>query len=103
MQIKSDASISGLKPEMAVALQVCASVYQKFGVEMVVTEGTAGRHSPKSRHYLGFAVDLRTWNVQRSELDNLAQAVRGALGKDFWVLLEADHMHVEFRPKKGDL
>jgi hypothetical protein len=99
MQIKQGASISGLQPEMAVALQVCASVYNKFGIEMVVTEGTAGRHSPKSRHYLGFAVDLRTWNVRRSKLDDLARQVRAALGKDFWVLLEADHMHVEFRPK----
>jgi hypothetical protein len=99
MEIKPGASISGLQPEMAVALSVIASVYQKNGKELVVTEGTAGRHSPKSRHYLGFAVDLRTRNILRSKLDDLARQVRRALGKEFWVLLEADHMHVEFRPK----
>jgi hypothetical protein len=102
VKLKAGVSIMGLKPEMTVALQVVQGVYERLGVsEVVVTSGTEGKHSPKSRHYLGYALDLRTRNVPRAMRDDLAEGCKRALGSDFFVLLESDHLHIGYQPRRN--
>jgi uncharacterized protein YcbK (DUF882 family) len=103
VKLKLGASIAGLQPEMAVALVVVSGVYERLGVsEVVITSGTDGIHSPKSRHYLGFALDFRTRNVPLAQRDELAKQIKKALGQDFFVLLESDHLHIDFRPRRPE-
>ena len=49
-----------------------------------------------SLHYAGCAVDLR---FPPDNAAGLKAALAEALGGDYDVVLEADHIHVEFQPK----
>ena len=72
-------------------------VFQKFGVaEAVITSGRDGVHKEGSFHYQGKAFDLRTWHV----LEALNAALKEEFGPHYDVLLEKDHIHVEYDPKQ---
>ena len=61
-----------------------------------ITSGTEGQHSVKrSAHYRGDAVDLRTWHVDGQEY---ADRLSEALGDDYVVLFERDHVHLHWSP-----
>ena len=49
-----------------------------------------------SLHYQGKAFDLRTWHV----IEEVAKQLRTYLGKDYDVIVEKDHIHVEYDPKQ---
>ena len=100
MRIKPGASVKGIQPEMAVALIVIDSAYSQIGVEAVLTSGTDGAHGVHSLHPDGKAVDIRTNNVHAAALPDLVCNVKGMLGPEFDAVLESDHLHVEFDPKK---
>ncbi len=101
VRLKQGVKIVGLQAEMAVALQVIDGVYERIGVsETVITSGLDGRHSATSRHYLGYALDIRTRNVPMAQREELTKQVKKALGQDFFVLLERDHLHVNIKPKR---
>lgn len=100
MKLKPGVRILGLRPELMVAVVAAESIWSKKGVEAVITSGVDGTHSKGSLHYKGLALDFRvntlpagTWQEVRNELAD-------ALGGDFDVVLEKDHIHVEFDPKE---
>lgn len=99
MMIKAGASIKGAKPELVIGLIIAASVYETFGVDLVVTEITGGTHSPGSLHYVGLAADLRTNNVPEGRVPTLFNNLKIALGAQFDTVQESDHIHIEFQPK----
>jgi hypothetical protein len=100
ISVKPGASVRGLRPEMVLALVAADQVYGRQGVkDMVVTEGTGGKHGAGSLHYVGQAVDLRTSNVAAPFVGVIAVDLRAALGAEYDVVVESDHMHVEFQPK----
>ena len=72
-------------------------IFQKFNVaEAVITSGRDGKHKVDSFHYTGKAFDLRTNHV----LQALTDAIKDELGPHYDVLLETDHIHVEWDPKQ---
>ena len=66
-----------------------------------ITSGNDSKHMPGSLHYLNRAFDIRTFNIVGGV--KIAQEwvtkVKLALGDDYDVILEKDHIHVEFQPK----
>ena len=88
-------NIRDLDVTLKMALQQIEYVYSKFNTELVITSGKDGQHGIGSLHYEGKAVDLRTWNV----LDSLVKALKAHLGADYDIVLEKDHIHVEWDPK----
>ena len=101
MQIKPGVRLLGLQPQMTVALSVAESVYARYGAECVLTSAVDGNHSRASLHYKGYAVDLRIWNVPQSKRPTLVNDLREALGTEYDVILERDHIHVEWDPKRA--
>lgn len=83
----------------AIAFPIIVSAYQELGYECVVTEGCGGTHSARSRHYDGLALDLRTNHMKPDHRAELAMNLTAALGPEFDVIMEADHLHVEHDPK----
>lgn len=82
------------------------------GEAVMVTSVKDGRHSTHSRHYIGLAVDVRTYGTRLGAIapDNavpsqveLAEAwvlrLKQFLGPDYDVVLERDHIHVEWDQK----
>lgn len=101
LNLKKTASLRGLRPEMAIAIQVVADVYRSFGYVCTLTSGTDSKHGTGSLHYVGLAADFRTRHIPNAKRPALAEAIREALGSEFDVVLKARpaHIHVEFQPK----
>lgn len=66
----------------------------------VVTSGCDGQHQKGSKHYTYEALDLRRFHLEADELTPVAEALQRTLGKDFDVVIEGDHFHIEY-DKKG--
>ena len=69
-----------------------------FGKGIVVTSVLDGRHMAGSKHYEGNAFDLRTWIYTEGEVSVFVGELQHALGVDYDVINEVDHIHVEFDP-----
>ena len=105
IMLKSGVRAVGLTPEILLALMVARDAFDKRGAAVVVTSLVDGKHSNGSLHYRGAAVDLRTHHLPGGNEGQTAQAIaadmRCALGADFDVVVERDHIHVEHQPHTG--
>lgn len=99
LKLKSDVKVAGMRPELMLALSVAESVYATKGYDLTVTSICDGTHSRTSLHYCGCAADLRTRDIAPDHHKPLADEIQAALGSDYDVVLEGDHIHVEFQPK----
>jgi len=106
MKLKHNVTLLGIKNELLFGLVICDTIYQTIvGHGVTITSITDSLHSNTSLHYSGYAADLRTrdddLSIQWS--DNLKyrliKALRGALTTDYDIILEDDHIHVEYQPK----
>ena len=97
MKIKDGVDVRELRPGIRSAFVQVDRIHKELAnQEATITSGTEGRHSVKrSAHYRGDAVDLRVWHVDGQEYaDKLAEA----LGDDYVVLFEGDHVHLHWSP-----
>jgi hypothetical protein len=106
--LKQGVRLHGLAPQMVLAAMVVSS-HLPAGVPLFITSANDGTHPahsvrhPRSLHYEGRAFDFRLPSRTTGlASDNLAlcAALRDALGADFDVVLESDHVHVEWDPKE---
>lgn len=68
------------------------------GRAAVITSTTDGKHMRGSKHYKGLAVDLRTRDLPDDVVKRYGFALSFALRKLCDVLIESDHIHVEYSP-----
>lgn len=76
-------------------LEQAEYTFQANGYSCICTAGTDGKHMPTSKHYLAQAVDLRSKHVSKDMLPKIVSELKERLGKDYDVILEGDHIHVE--------
>jgi hypothetical protein len=95
---KSGVKLNGIQPEMVAALPVIASCYHHMGYDCIFTSVCDGVHSTRSLHYAGLAVDCRTRHMTAGTVPDVAKLISERLGSDFDVVIESDHVHVEFDP-----
>ena len=90
-----------LYPTLLDALHDVDRLFEQHSSPCVITSAWDGKHSTKSLHYEGKAVDLRTWYLKDSEL--FAQALQDHLNRiyarTFDVVFEPDHIHLEYDPR----
>lgn len=98
--IKAGVDLRGLKPQVAIAYTIACMVYQRYGQPCWITSGSDGKHGPQSLHYQGAALDLRTRHLTIEQIPLIYRELKLALGEQFDVVLEPDHIHVEFDPKE---
>lgn len=98
VSIKPGVRVRGLSNEILLAIMIAESVYRETEQSMVVTSLTDGKHSANSRHYTGDAVDLRL-PMPTTKLQIVSRLI-AALGVDYDVVLENDHIHIEYDPKR---
>lgn len=100
LSLKAGVSLYGIKPEMMVAVIVVNDIMADEGYETVLTSVTDGTHGKGSYHPLGYAFDVRTTGVgvmmSGAKAYLVAKRIREALGSDFDVVVEDDHMHIEY-------
>ena len=103
IKFKQGVDIKHIQPETALAIPMCYSVYQDLGYQhMTVTSVADGKHTEKSFHYKGLAFDVRLpeQDTREASTNVLAvQMLRICLGRQFDIVLETDHIHIEFDPE----
>lgn len=99
IHLKEGVRLIGLTPPMTLAIVIVAGVYEREGHELVVTSVTDGEHMRGSLHYVGAAGDFRV--TEDMDGEDLRNRIAEALGADFDVVLEGDHIHVEWQPKEA--
>lgn len=99
IRIKQGVSLLGMNTQILLAIIVADRIWSAHNDNLVITSVSDGKHSEASLHYVGAAVDLRRWGVSR--IDEKLSALSEALGPDFDVILEENHFHIEYQPKKG--
>ncbi len=98
IHLKKGVRLHGIKPEIVLALVIADQVYMELGHELVITSVIDGKHSRASIHYTGGAVDLRIPGEHGIAVRN---RIARRVGGDFDVVLESDHIHIEWQPKGG--
>jgi hypothetical protein len=93
--IKPGVILRGLDERMYPAIREAQGIWLKFGGKLVITSGLDGRHVRRSRHYIGLALDFRSRDLAGAARHRVAQELRQALGEEFQVLVEKDHIHVQ--------
>ena len=104
MRLKDDTVVvHGIRQELILALYAADEVYKELGIEegIVVTSLNDAVHSPTSLHYAGAACDIRI----RSLPDHISPAqaakkIKERLNIDYDVVVEADHIHIEYQPRR---
>ena len=86
-----------LQPQLVLALMVADQVYREEHVEAVVTSLNDAQHSKRSLHYSGSAVDLRISGLPNPS--RTAQQIQSRLNKHYDVVLEGNHIHIEYQPE----
>lgn len=99
MRFKEGVKIKGMTPELVVGLMIMDSVYRFHGVDMVITSVVEADHMPGSKHYCGCAADLRIRNLTPTLINDIYREAKDALGKNYDLVLEKDHLHLEYDPK----
>lgn len=106
LEFKKGVRITGVRPEIVLAIQVVEGCFHFFeGTYCVVTSVCEGKHSRTSLHHSGAAVDFRIKHIGGDEpeltIECIVEDIRAALTDEFDVVLEKTHIHVEFQPKEG--
>ena len=92
---------AGVKPELLVIVAALANVAQDTHdvAQIVITSGTDGKHMEGSKHDTGEAIDVRTRNFPSTQaIYTFAVKMRRRLGANYQVIIERDHIHVEYDP-----
>lgn len=101
--IKKGVSVKGISNEMLLAVMVVNDVLRTHGNSCAITSVSEGVHSKGSLHYKGQAVDFRLamkgTPVEQKYNAGLVMLMRDRLTDDYDVVLEKDHIHIEFDPK----
>ena len=98
--LKDGVRLSDLKPQTLMAVMVAWAIFAILGAnEFILTSVNDSVHSPKSLHRFGYAVDVRIWVLPEPKRIMATRKIADALGDDFDVVLESDHLHIEYDPK----
>jgi len=91
---KDDGKIQQILNAATVCFHYC-------GYRATVTSIYDGVRNAESLHLKYRAVDFRTRNMPLPDQFNIQELIASVLGEDFDVVLESDHLHVEYDPFRG--
>ncbi len=99
MNLKPGVDMNGVQPEI---LDACAKIHylmEQTG-QFTITACLDGKHKTGSLHYKGLAVDIRSRHIPDAQKDSVLAAIKATLGRDYDVILEPTHFHLEYDPKE---
>ena len=105
--IKPKVKLYGIKPEMVLIHTIVVGIFNKHGVDCVITSGVGKKHSKRSLHYPGYALDFRIKHIDNeSTIKDITRDLIEALPCCDVVLEHLfqpqSHLHVEYDPKDDD-
>ena len=100
LKIKPGVNLTGLANEMVIAAIVAEGLLAELSKDCVITSALDSKHSATSFHYRGGALDFRTRHLNNTQQKIFEEGLKAALNNDYEVILEHNHMHVEYQPKR---
>jgi len=97
MLLKPGVDISRLNRQIRRTLNSLDRIFKNYGEHLVITSTYEGSHSPSSLHYANNAIDLRLPTTAKLDI---YQDIKDNIGDDYDVILEIDHIHIEYDPKQ---
>jgi hypothetical protein len=102
MRTKANVTLLGLHPMMQIANAEANVMFEIRGYELLITGAVEFGHSVTSLHPYGRACDYRTNHLPTEQMKkDIVTDLANKLGPAYDVILEKDHIHVEFDPKDG--
>ena len=83
------------------AIVVAEGIYRSRETDLVLTSVNDSRHSRASLHWSGNAVDIRTRELDPDHIEEIGEEIRQSLTSEYDVVVESDHIHIEFQPKRS--
>jgi hypothetical protein len=105
MRLKSGVRVSGVSLPIVVAMIVVNEIMNDMDLLFTVTSLCDSKHSDKSKHYIGAAMDIRVNSIPSvAQVELLQQQIMIRLSNEYDVVLEGRgtanaHIHIEFDPK----
>lgn len=104
IKLKADVKINGnhFLPEIVRIIDVARATAPELTDKTVwITSANDSHHMEGSLHYADRAFDIRIRNVKDGEksINFWATKIAAALGPDYDVIREKDHIHVEYDPE----
>ncbi len=99
VKMKEGVVMVGTSHTLFEIIRVARQVYSALDKAVVITSGIDGSHRKDSLHYVGKALDLRTRHLTHDEKNEVRDEMRAKLGDNYDVVLESDHLHVEYDPQ----
>lgn len=96
LKVKASAVVPKI---VIIALAVVNAANQLELPDMLITSGNDSEHMAGSKHFTNEALDFRTKHLNAAQKQALVKDVKKRLGKDYDVVLESDHLHIEADPK----
>lgn len=98
MLIKAGVDISRLNRNIRKSLSRVENIIVLYGGELVITSAYEGNHMAGSLHYSNDAYDIRC-NSDKVKALKTVDDIKNALGSDYDVVYEGNHIHIEYDPK----
>ena len=105
LYLKDGVRINGahFNPEIVIILDIARDTAPKMERDAVwITSANDRRHGDDSLHYKNSAFDIRIFNIigdVHREAKLWAERMQEALGSNYDVIYELNHIHVEYDPK----
>lgn len=99
LSLKPGVRFESIHEKIIEALPKVERIYRTFGRDLVITSARDGRHMAGSKHYTGEAIDTRTRYFSSLQRPDVHWEVQNELGPDYDVVLEKDHIHIEYDPE----
>jgi len=90
-------NLDGLSIDLVKAIPFIMQIWSQWGVrDLFITSANDAAHMENSKHFSGNAIDIRSRNIPNCI--EMCVEIREALGPDFDVVIESDHVHIEYDP-----
>lgn len=101
MRRKHNVRFGGIKPEMVVAIMMMGPVFLRHGTVLKLTSIVDGVHGVYSYHPSGYAGDFGLPAKSKGLNEIIVSDLKVVLGPEYDVILEPDHIHVEFDVRRA--
>lgn len=101
--IKKGVKLHSLSPQMSIALTIINQECNDRLIDCIITSGSEGKHKVGSFHYVGNALDFRTFydpSDPKGCNQTICSRIALHLGENYDVVIEPTCVHVEYDPHK---
>lgn len=101
IRVKEGVVFRAIREEIWRLFPILEQLFKEIGKDCWITSAGEGVHGEGSKHYVDQALDLRIWHLTLKERQKVMNRLAPLTGYD--TVLEKDHIHVEWDPKKGEV